>query len=504
VRIPYPERISLNGAACFALALFIVQWLEGTALYFCIGTSVFILLATVTFNTAGGLTRASGAYVFFYSMLVVIVGLCYKAYLGEPAQANLADPMTDIGTYVGSMMAMYAAVLVSRPFSRKKGLLEGLLKEEDMYRASAGCMLFGGLAGFGFALLGQSGIPLQTAFNQLNQLVPLGIIIGVVYEIRSSGGTRSSNIFIILGAAYTFFLGATAFSKQGLFLPFVCWLLPVWALKYRLSAIQIASSCLAIFIAFHYLVPYAQYGRDLVPEDATLSQRIAIAVNLLEHPEKTRGSYLVGVEGTAYLGGKELSSYYNTPQGLWERLQMVSVDDALNNYTDQGHEFGLLPIEYSFINVVPHFIWPNKPGANLGNMYAHEISGEAQGEGDVTTGISFSPTGEAYHLEGWVGIFLLAPIFWFMLFIVYDSLLGDVRITPWGLLVVALFAHSAPEGGITYTVYLCSFGVEALLFCAFFASWFAAPMATVVLGPDHKARGNSLSTRPAVAPQIPG
>src|ERR1035437_9070281 len=67
--------------------------LEGAALYF---------------SAAGGLTRASGAYVFFYSLLVVIVGICYKAYLGEPAQSNLRDPRTDIEIYVGSITAMLA------------------------------------------------------------------------------------------------------------------------------------------------------------------------------------------------------------------------------------------------------------------------------------------------------------------------------------------------------------------------------------------------------------
>jgi hypothetical protein len=503
VRIPYPERIPFKGAVYFALALFIIQWLEGTALYFCIGCSIFILLATVTFNTAGGLTRASGAYVFFYSMLVVVVGLCYKAYLGEPAQTNLTDPRTDIEAYIGSMVAMYAAVVVSRRFSRKTGLLQDLLKERDMYRASVGCMLFGALAGFGIALLGESGSQIRTAFNQLNQLIPLGIIIGVMYEIRSSKGTRSSNLFIVLGVAYVFFLGITSFSKQALFTPIVCWLLPVWALKYRLSAIQIASCCLFAFISFHYLVPYSQYGRDQIPEHATLSQRFAIGSRLLENPEETRRKYLQQQDEGAYQGGNALGSYYNSPQGFWDRLQFLSIDDSLIHFTDQGHTFGLLPVEVSFANVIPHFLWPNKPAMNLGNMYYHELNGEAQGEGDTTTGISFSPTAEAYHLERWIGIFVLAPILWIMLFTLYDSLLGDAYKSPWGLLAMVVIAHVAPEGGITDCIYLCSYGVEAVLFCAFFAAWFAAPIGTAIIGPDRKSPESRLPMRPRFALRIP-
>lgn len=489
MRIPYPERVPLDKVAYFALVLFVVQWLEGTYLYFCVGSALFILLTAVTFNAAGGLTRASGAYVFFYSLLVVIIGLCYKAFVGEPAQLNLSDPLTDIEVYVGSMVGLFAAVILSRRFTRRTGLLQGVLKEPMLYRASVGCILFGALAGYGIGLLGDSGRQLQTAFNQVNQFMPVGIIIGVIYEIRRSGGTRCTNLFVLLGAAMVFFLGATAFSKQGMFEPFVCMLLPIWALRYRLSIVQVAFFCFMIFVVFYDFVPVSQVGRGLVTEDATLKDRAEITFKLLTHPTETHRDFITMENNDAYMGYKGLNSYYSTPQGFWERLQFISVDDALNNFTDQNHTFGLMPIKFAIFNVVPHFLWPDKPEANLGNIYAHEITGEAQGEGDVSTGISFSPTGEAYHLEGWAGIFLLAPLLWFMLFTVYDALLGDLRATPWGMLAVVMFAHSAPEGGITFTFYMCSIEVEALVFCAFFAAWFAPALATIVLGPERMQAG---------------
>jgi hypothetical protein len=486
VRIPFPERVPIDRAALFAAALFIIQKIEGTPLYFCAGCTVFILVAVLAFNAAGGFTRASGAYVFCYSVLVVFIGLCYKAYLGEPAQSNLLDPRTDIEAYVGSMVAMYAAVVVSRRLSRRTGLLQNVLKESDMHRASVGCMLFGGLGVFGIAMLGESASGLLTAFGQINQLIPVGILIGIMYEIRRSGGTRCTNLLVTLGTAYLFFLGATGFSKSGMILPLFCWLLPICALRYRLSFVQVFGGFLTVFIVFYYLVPFSQYGRSLVTETSTLSDRIDIATNLLEHPNQTRRLFLKGENDDAYQGIRGLGSYYNTPQGFWERLQFISVDDQLNNTTDQGHTFGLMPIEFAFINTIPHFIWPNKPSANLGNTYAHEINGEEQGEGDTTTGISFSPTGEAYHLEKWVGIFVLAPLLWCMCFTIYDSLLGDIRQSPWGLLAFALISHLAPEGGIVGTIRLSTFGVEGLIFCAFFAAWFAPALATAVLGPDRR------------------
>jgi hypothetical protein len=361
VRIPFPERVPIDGVALFAITLFVVQWLEGTPLYFRFGSAVFILIAALAFNTAGGLTRASGVYVFFYSTLVVIVGLCYKAFLGEPAQSNLLDPRTTIEVYVGGITAMLAAVIVSSRFRRKTGLLQHVLKESQMYRASVGCMLFGVVGASVIWLLGST--RLETAFTQLNQLIPLGILIGVMYEIRRSGGTRSINLPIVLVGIYSFWgWGLMAFSKQGMLLPLVCWLFPVCALRFRLSALQVLSvprGC--VFLVFYYLVPYAQYGRSQVDETMTPGQRAAVAYKLLEHPEQTRQTY----NEVASSGAGTVGEYFDTPQGFWDRLQFISIDDSIINVTDQGKVFGLLPIKAAMLNAIPHVFWPDKPVYNF-------------------------------------------------------------------------------------------------------------------------------------------
>jgi hypothetical protein len=502
MRIPFPERIPMNRVGFFVIGLFAIQRLEGTTFHFSIGCAVFVLIAAVTFNHAGGLTRASGAYVAAYSLMAVLIGVCYKAFLGEPGQSNLLDPRTDIDVYVGSIAAMFAAVVVSRRFSRKTGLLQNLLKESEMYRASVGCIAFGVVGAFAIALLGESAGKLETAFAQLNQLIPLGIIIGVIYEIRRSGGKRCTNIPIVLGALYFFFLGMTGFSKQGMLLPLFCWVLPVAALRFRLSAWQMLSCLVTLFAIFYYLVPFAQYGRGRVPENATLGQRVAVAIPLLEDAGETRRLYYEQ-ENLFDRSLRGLSAYYDTPQGFWERLQMISPDDKLIDITDRGRVFGLLPIKLAFINAIPHIFWPNKPGMNTGNVYAHEISGENQGEGDTATGISFSPSAEAYHLAKWVGVFVLAPMLWGTLFIVFDSLFGDLRATPWGILAFAMVCFYAPEGGLTGLIYLLTFGTEILLFCAFFATWVAPVFAIPILGPDRRKALSGISLQPTLAPRTP-
>ena len=495
MRIPFPERVPIDRVALFTAALFTIQCIEGTALYFAFGCAAFILISAFAFNTAGGLARASGVYIFFYSVLVVIIGVCYKAFLGEPGQSNLLDPHTTIEVYVGGITAMLAAIIVSSRFRRKSGLLQNVLKEPQMYRSAVGCMVFGIFGGIFINMLTQGAGSLASAFTQLNELVPLGIIIGVMYEIRRSGGTRSINLPILLVGIYFFlFYGVLGFSKQGMLLPMVCWMFPVCALRFRLSVLQVVSVLVTIIIVFFYLVPYSQYARSQTEDNPTSSQRIALAIKFLGHPDETRKNY-EEVEGSA-----GLNEYYNTPQGFWDRLQFISVDDRLINVTDQGHVFGLLPLKGELLNAVPHFLWPNKPEINFGNLYAHEVG--ALSPEDTSTGISFSPTAEAYHLTRWVGVLVIAPLLWFLLFVVFDSLFGDLRATPWGLLVIAMFSHSAPEGALIGVIHLMTFGLETLVFCAFFATWVAPIFAIPVLGPDRRrAAPISLQTQPQPNPQ---
>jgi hypothetical protein len=471
--------------AVFAAALFVVQQLEGTALYFSAGCVVFIVIAGLAFNIGGGLARTAGAYIFFYSLLVVIIGITYKAFLGEPGESNLRDPKTDILVYVGGITGMLMAAFVSRKLARRTPLLTNVLPYSGMYQAAVGCIAFGIVGIFGLEMLGEAGLRIVTAFVQLNQLTPLGMIIGVVYEIRRSNGTRSINLPVLIGGAYVFcFFGLVNFSKQGMLTPVFCWLLPVCALRYRLSALQVIGSCVGVFVIFYFLVPYSQYGRRYLVEGQSISDKAELSIKLLSDPVELRHGYEQdpGAPG-----------YYNTSQGFWDRLQFVSVDDALVNATDNGKVFGLSPIPFTFLNAIPHIFWPDKPVINFGNLYAHEIG--MMGEEDYTTGISFSPTAEAYHMQKWVGILVVGPLLWLMFFVVFDNLLGDLRSTPWGLLALAMLSHTAPEGGLNGTIVLVTFGVEIIVFCAFFARWAAPYFAVAFLGPK-KQRELTFSTPP--------
>src|SRR5215467_5650415 len=94
----------------FAGTLCVVQVAQGTNRTFALFSFLSICVAALAFNLAGGFTRTSGAFVFFNSSLVVILGLCVKAYLGEPADSNLFSPLLTMEVYLAGMVMILVAV----------------------------------------------------------------------------------------------------------------------------------------------------------------------------------------------------------------------------------------------------------------------------------------------------------------------------------------------------------------------------------------------------------
>jgi hypothetical protein len=58
-----------------------------------------------------------------------------------------------------------------------------------------------------------------------------------------------------------------------------------------------------------------------------------------------------------------------------------------------------------------------------------------------------------------------------------------------------MLSHSAPEGMITGLIAIMTFGTEALLFCAFFASRIAPYFSVIVLGPDKRIQPDFSATQ---------
>ena len=484
MRIPFPTRISLFHSCAFAIVLSIVQLLEGTPPEFALLTFAFIVIATLAFNVAGGFAYPSGSYIFFYAVLAVILGLTYKAYLGEPADSNLEVPITTMLVYVAGISGMLISAYFKKLLLPAKSLLGDTANQIDLDAASIGCMIVGAVIFFAGALTMQASNTAEEAYannsgtvlsalGQVNQFLPLGIILGVTYQIRKSGGRRFLGAAVVIATVFSSLVfGIVSTSKQGLFQPIACVFIAAAALRYKFSVGQVVTMTLGLIFTFYYLVPYIQVGKSVVNAD-TFAGKAENAYALITdfnavqvETEAAERNYQESDDYTIH--------YYDFPHGIFDRLQMISIDDALIDVTEQGQVFGLTPLLYDVFNLVPHFIWPGKPLIALGNVYSHEIGlahYSTAGDDDSTTGISFSPTADAFHMARWAGVLLVGPALWLMCFFTMDFVCGDTRKSPWGLLMVAMCAHIAPEGMMNGPFYLTTIGPLTVIFVSFLAAY---------------------------------
>jgi hypothetical protein len=465
VRIQLPTRISLAKTVLFGAVFFCVQQAEHTDLIFSVLFFGYLVLSIIAFNIGGGFSRASGAYVFLFMTLTVGIGVLWKAILGEPADTNLLAPQFDMACYTASMFCLLLVIVTNRKLI---GSSQGIAPGEPNYTLSAlGCLVVGILQTIlnNYATGGAGSF--VSAFNQLSQFYPLAIILGTIGAIRDSGGRRSINFVSGLAMALVFASGTLVFSKQGMLMSGACWVVAAAYTRYKLRTINLIALALFGYFAIAISSVLAT-GRQYVSEGTGVLDRAAIAYRIVTHLQEYKEIERQSAEHVLETEGR--SGYYNEHQGFIERLSMLSVDDTFFNYASKGKNIGLKPVLDNYENLIPHVIDPDKPVPIGGNYYAHQIGGFLAGNDD-STGISFSPVPEAFYVGGWAGIFLLLPFIWLCLFFSVDYICGDLRHSPWGLFMVVIFAHYAPESLLGGLIYLTGLGNLALIISILFCTY---------------------------------
>ncbi|QMV18440.1 hypothetical protein GOB94_06890 [Granulicella sp. 5B5] len=485
MRIELPTRISTAKTLIFAAGLVCVQQLEHTSLVFSLFFFAFIMLGNFAFNAGGGFSRVSGAYVFLFTVLTAGLGVTWKAVLGEPADSNLLVPQLDMAIYAASNFALLVVILINKRLTgRSQGIAPGNI---DYTLAALGCLVLGLLQSYLNSLgLGGPGSALSIV-NQLSEFFPLAIILGTIGAIRDSGGRRSFN-FVSLASISLIFIGSMlAFTKQGMFEPLACWVMAAAFTRFKLRPLHYV--VLTVVVVGSYVIfPLIAEGRTRVSPNATASERAAVVIDILTHLDKAKRD---DAETAAYIVASEgKSGYYNTPQGFIERLSILSADDAFFNYTDKGHYIGFRPIIEDYENFIPHILLPDKPFPIGGNYYAREIGGILAPDDD-STGISFSPMAEAFHVDGWIGIFFVMPAIWLSLLASLDYLCGDLRRSPWGLLIVVYLAHSAAESLLASLIWMSVYGNLGLILAIFFCTHFAPVVGAFFYGGSRNPAGDA-------------
>ena len=482
MRLPFPTSISVQKTFVFAAAVFITQLVQHTNLTFAALFFAYIMASVIAFNVAGGFSRASGAYVFWFALLTCIVGGLWKIVLGEPGDSNLVSPNVTLATYVVSMATIFCGLQISRRLTHNSQGLSAILRVDriNFGHAALGCLIANQLVDWSNYILPHGNGSLANILLQIQVFLPLCILLSTIHAIRTSGGRRSVSVLTVIASGMIFVYGGLiSYSKQGMFTPIVCWGAAAASQRYRLRFWQLILLAGFAVYSVMFLAPLSQVARGIIPDDADQYQRLMLSVDLLSHPHRLRTEYLGNStpDESGRTPGYALG-YFDTPQGLLDRMNIIRADDRLVTYTLQGHTVGKTRVVYYFLDWIPHFILPNKEALfpsgiiNTGNFYAHEVGGLLSPE-DFSTGISFSPSGEAFHMDEWKGIIVVGGLVWTLLFISVDLICGDLRYSPIGLLAMVAFAHVAPESLIGNLVYFIFFGevgiVVAIVFCTYFA-----------------------------------
>jgi hypothetical protein len=480
MRIPFPERVNLSYALIFATGLFVVQVLEATNIFFACCVFCTILVAAVGFNVAGGLPYPSGAFIGFNAIFTIILPMVVKVFLGDAADSHLRTPLRTIEVYLLGMVSMFAACVFSRRFRRRRAVIAGLLPVDSLKSAYVGCVVISILIFLYLSYLSRGGDGSFGSFLvQANRFPILTFVLGVIYTIHRTNGERSVSL-PLLGMMLFMSLGAfLTFSKEQLLTPFFAWAVTAALLRYRLHWGNVVLFFVGMYFVVVYMVPYAQVGRDFQYPGYS---RIQISGYLLTHMDEVRATYN---EGTV---GMVISNYYNRPLGLLNRLEVISGDDALIDLTDREGPYGYQPIVFGFENVIPHFLFPNKPKISYGNVYAHQIGILPPDDND--TGVSFSPSSDAYHEGRLTGVLLVEPLMLMLIFVVLDSVLGDVRRNPVGLLATILISRAASEGALWFTPALIGqylfTNVLAAYICAYVLPMLGSIFSKTIIGPAER------------------
>lgn len=434
-KVALPTHIPMRYVFSVVGVLFALQLAEGTQIYTSLAYCAFVVVIADAFNTCGGLVYPSGGYIFFTGFLSLILGGLVKTAFGESLDSNLLNAQKSILVYLVGACSLWVAAKINVRIRRKKPLLLPLQIHDHFEQAVIGAAVFGQFGGFLFPFAYRS------TFNQVNNFLPLAVMLAVYGTTRKTGGRRSFSIqALFLWTWFTLFWGIFAFSKQGMFTASVAWALGALVAGYWLTMKRLIFIIVFAVTLSTFLTPISQLGRNY-KEDPNSRD---IALDMLYHPLRTRERYEEAQAEQKRMAG--LYHWFDESHGLLDRLTMMPLDDALIRLTDQGHSETILPIQTYALNMIPRYLVGTKTVFHWGNTYAHELGLLAHD--DTTTGVSFSPFADAYHCVQWLGVTVISTPLFLMMFLIADSLTGSTKDTFWACLYLLVFSHSAAEGGM--------------------------------------------------------
>ncbi len=455
--LPWPSSVPFRAAVYGAVLLLILQLALGTAPAFAVAMFAYLLVTVVAFNLAGGLYTYTGSYIALQSLQSVSLAQVAKIALLQPADSNLRAPLESICVYLLGEISLLCAILVTRKFkTNSKPIFDGRRYTSRLLSMSIASTVIGvsaqiivGLYAYGTSEKG--GIEGGTVLSYLHQLplfVPLGVMLGTVHIIKSSGGARSLRSYTLLPMIFMTVWGFFSNSKSQTYEALLIYLVVCMVYRYRFTGKQIGLflgfgllGVLIIFPFIQYVRRYALEGDIVVRAQTTIGviQDVGIvtAIQDFKLEESLREES----------GQQNAALYYGKDMGFLDRVSLIENEDALVYATEHSGPRGMRPYLDGVLSMTPRFLWPDKVmPPKITNEMGHAIG--LLGPDDDVTAISFSLFGSAFYLNGWYGPTIATFLWGVVVFGIVDRLYGSARYNVFALIPITFNLHAAPETNI--------------------------------------------------------
>jgi hypothetical protein len=436
MRIPSPASIPLLQVFIFLCALLAVQLVEGTDPYFAVLMLAAQVFGVMAFNTLGGMSHVAGSFCLFSLLANMSVPEIAHAIVGQPGDFNLP-----VSLKVGAVCAIFYASLYAaarfmvllpspRPYLDRVNFslieLRALSWISISLATYIAILALRAVAGGAMVQNGTTLAFLQHFYPVLN---PLSVILATHTCLRTTQGRSAMNweVVVILAAATV--PGILSASKEGMLTPLLCWMIVCATDRYRFTRSQATVLAGVLVLGWVFVYPYSQNARDAVRSARTVSERISTIVAFIRDP--------TAFESEADIGDPTESEYGESAAKLniISRFSLLRSNGMLASADDHEGFTGIDRYLPAFLEIIPHFLWPDRPNPVSPNELGHK-AGFRLTRDDATTGIAIASPALFYDIGGWPGLPVYTVLGFGLFFYALHCLVGKAAQSVWGLMLI--------------------------------------------------------------------
>ena len=438
MRIPCPISLPLIQVFLFLCALLSLQLVEGTDPYFAVLMMMAQVFGVMAFNALGGMSHVAGSFCLFSLLANVTVPEIAHSIVGQPGDFRLLASLKVAAVCAIFYASFYAAarflVLLPhpRPFLDRVNFSLSELRALSWIAA----ILFVSLQFVAASAEVKNGSALAALLHFYPVLDPLSVILATYVCLKTTQGRSAMNweLAVILAAATVpGFLGA---SKEGMLTPMFCWLIVCGTFGYRFTRPQVAVLAGLLGVVWFFVYPYSQDARDAVRGAPSFSERISTIVAYFRDPSDFANA-ADPIDPTENEYGRSAARL-----NIVQRFSLLKANGMLVNSDDHEGFTGIDRYLPAFLEIIPHFLWPDRPDPISSNELGHKAGFRLQ-RSDTTTGIAIASPALFYDIGGWLALPVYTFLGFELFFYALRCMVGKAAQSVWGLMLIGGTAMNA-------------------------------------------------------------